>query len=114
MAVCDGRLPSSWVMVDEKSQIQALERTQPSLPLKRGCRAGWRSRDWAVPPRPAARSSPASPAGPAVSGSAPSVRKPETAIEAFIDMHNENPKPFVWTADLTDILPKIGECAILS
>jgi hypothetical protein len=22
-------------------------------------------------------------------------------------MHNENPKPFVWTADLKDILPKI-------
>ena len=37
-----------------------------------------------------------------------SVRKLEAAIEAFIDMHNEKPKPFVWTADLEDILPKIA------
>jgi transposase len=29
------------------------------------------------------------------------------AIQAFIAAHNEDPRPFVWTADLKDILPKI-------
>jgi transposase len=29
------------------------------------------------------------------------------AIREFIEVHNENPRPFVWTADLKDILPKI-------
>ena len=28
-------------------------------------------------------------------------------IQEFIDAHNENPRPLVWTADLKDILPKI-------
>lgn len=28
-------------------------------------------------------------------------------IEAYIAHHNEDPRPFVWTADLKDILPKI-------
>lgn len=31
----------------------------------------------------------------------------EKAIYAYIEEHNENPKPFTWTADLADILPKI-------
>ena len=30
------------------------------------------------------------------------------AIKEFIDAHNANPKPFVWTAKLKDILPKIA------
>jgi transposase len=29
------------------------------------------------------------------------------AIQDFIAAHNEDPRPFVWTADLKDILPKI-------
>lgn len=29
------------------------------------------------------------------------------AIHDFIDAHNDDPRPFVWTADLKDILPKI-------
>lgn len=32
----------------------------------------------------------------------------EQAIRAYIDTHNDDPKPFVWTADLKDILPKIS------
>lgn len=32
----------------------------------------------------------------------------ETAIQQFIDGHNANPRPFVWTATLKDILPKIA------
>jgi transposase len=40
-------------------------------------------------------------------GSFRSVEQLEAAIESFIDSHNEDPKPYVWTADLKDILPKI-------
>ena len=29
------------------------------------------------------------------------------AIRAYIDEHNENPKPFVWTAKPEDILEKV-------
>ena len=30
-----------------------------------------------------------------------------SAIEAYIEQHNENPKPFVWTAKANDILQKV-------
>jgi len=30
-----------------------------------------------------------------------------TAIGEYIDKHNDNPKPFVWTAKATDILEKV-------
>lgn len=30
-----------------------------------------------------------------------------TAIEAYVDQHNETPKPFIWTASATDILEKV-------
>jgi len=30
-----------------------------------------------------------------------------TAIESYIDRHNENPKPFIWTAKSNDILEKV-------
>jgi hypothetical protein len=29
------------------------------------------------------------------------------AIGSYIDRHNENPKPFIWTARASDILEKI-------
>jgi len=29
------------------------------------------------------------------------------AIEEYIDGHNENPKPFIWTAKANDILEKV-------
>jgi transposase len=40
-------------------------------------------------------------------GSFRSVEQLEAAIQDFIDTHNDDPRPFVWTADLKDILPKI-------
>jgi len=40
-------------------------------------------------------------------GSFPSVEHLEKAINDFIAEHNHAPRPFVWTADLKDILPKI-------
>jgi hypothetical protein len=30
-----------------------------------------------------------------------------TAIENYLDAHNENPKPFVWTATAESILEKV-------
>ena len=33
-----------------------------------------------------------------------------TAIEAFLTAHNDNPKPFVWTASVDAILEKVGRC----
>jgi hypothetical protein len=30
-----------------------------------------------------------------------------TAIEEYITVHNQNPKPFVWTATANDILQKV-------
>jgi len=36
-----------------------------------------------------------------------SVRALEQAVYDYIDRHNHDPKPFHWTADLADILPKI-------
>src|SRR5450759_3510985 len=29
------------------------------------------------------------------------------AIDAYVDLHNENPKPFIWTASANDILEKV-------
>lgn len=40
-------------------------------------------------------------------GSFSNVQVLEKAIDDYIAAHNHNPKPFVWTADLKDILPKL-------
>ncbi len=32
------------------------------------------------------------------------------AIDAFLEAHNEDPKPFVWTASVEAILEKVGRC----
>jgi hypothetical protein len=29
------------------------------------------------------------------------------AIEEYLNKHNENPKPFIWTAEASDILEKV-------
>ena len=41
-------------------------------------------------------------------GSFGNVQALEKAITDYIAAHNQNPKPFTWTADLKDILPKIA------
>jgi len=43
-------------------------------------------------------------------GSFKSVRDLIAAIEDFIRHHNENPKPFVWTKRVDQILEKVGHC----
>ena len=40
-----------------------------------------------------------------------SVREVETALQAFIDVHNENPTPFVWTKTADEILASIARFA---
>ena len=35
------------------------------------------------------------------------------AIEAYLQHHNENPTPFVWTATADAILEKIGKCTVI-
>jgi hypothetical protein len=37
----------------------------------------------------------------------PSVERSIEAIRAYIDEHNENPRPFAWTAKAEDILEKV-------
>ena len=44
-------------------------------------------------------------------GSHFSVRELESAILEFIDVHNEQPKPFVWTKSADAILNSIGRFA---
>ena len=34
-----------------------------------------------------------------------------TAIGDYIDHHNKNPKPFIWTAKASDILEKVSRAA---
>ena len=35
------------------------------------------------------------------------------AIEEYLQAHNENPKPFVWTATVEKILEKVGRCKVI-
>jgi len=32
------------------------------------------------------------------------------AIDQYLNTYNENPKPFVWTAKVEDILRKVSKC----
>ena len=32
------------------------------------------------------------------------------AIEDYLEAHNDDPKPFVWTASVDSILEKVGRC----
>jgi transposase len=43
-----------------------------------------------------------------------SVRELEAALQTYIVQHNENPKPFIWTAKASDILEKVkrGQVAL--
>jgi transposase len=40
-------------------------------------------------------------------GAFPSVRKLVAAINSYIDEHNMDPKPFIWTAKASDVLAKV-------
>ena len=36
-----------------------------------------------------------------------------TAIDQYVDRHNERPKPFIWTAKASDILEKVEGARII-
>ncbi|MCJ7787196.1 MAG: hypothetical protein MUP20_00545, partial [Methyloceanibacter sp.] len=73
--------------VDEKSQIQALDRTQPGLPLKKG-RAATMTHDYKR------------------HGTTTLYAALEAAIRDYLASHNANPKPFVWSKTAHTILEK--------
>jgi hypothetical protein len=99
--------------VDEKSQIQALDRTQPLLPLRPGRverRTRWHTHDtptsasWIslverffanLTEKPIRR------------GAHRSTEELEAAIASYIDAVNAKPKPFVWTKSADDILASV-------
>ena len=63
-----------------------------------GC--SWLNNGGALLPRPDRKS-------PAPRGVFRSVEELITAIFDYIDHHNDNPKPFIWTAKAADILEKV-------
>ena len=71
--------------VDRKSQIQALDRTQPGLPLKKG-RCTTMAHDHKH------------------NGATTLF----AAIGEFLEVWNESPKPFVWTATVDSIVAKLS------
>ena len=82
--------------VDEKSQIQALDRTQPLLPMRPGQWINQVGRFFALlTDQPIKRGAHRSPAA------------LEAAIAAYIDVRNADPRPFRWTKTADDILASI-------
>jgi transposase len=71
---------------DEKSQIQALDRTQPGMVERLFRDLGEKALR---------------------RGSFFDVNDLEGAITEYLNAHNENPKPFIWTASANDILAKV-------
>ena len=138
---------------DEKSQIQALNRTQPGLPMKPGragtmthdykrngtttlfaalntldgtvismCQDRHRHEEWLKFLRLIDRKTPkhlqlhlivdnyATHKHPDVQAwlaKHPRVAELQQAIAQYIEHHNKNPKPFIWTATASDILAKV-------
>lgn len=73
--------------IDEKSQIQALDRTQPGLPIKPG-RCGTMTHDYKR------------------HGTTTSFAL-QAAIKRYLAEHNADPKPSTWTASAASILAKL-------
>jgi transposase len=117
---------------DEKSQIQALDRTQPGLPLKRG-RGATMTHNYATHKHPKVQRwlarhprfhlhfTPTSASWLNMverffrdltqnrlrRGVFRDLEELIMAIGTYIDRHNESPKPFIWTARAADILEKV-------
>ena len=69
--------------LDEKTQVQALDRTQPSLPMVLSRKA-------------------------LTNTSFTSVAELETRIDCWVSHWNDNPEPFVWTKPADEILDKVA------
>jgi hypothetical protein len=42
-----------------------------------------------------------------------SVPELKQAIDEFLEVHNREPKPFIWTAKVEDILAKVSKCKVI-
>ena len=80
---------------DEKSQVQALDRTQPGLPMKKGRAATRTTTSTSARPRCSLRSE------------FTSVPELVAAIDEHVAHQNTKPKPFIWTKTAADILQKV-------
>ena len=90
--------------VDEKSQIQALDRTQPGLPLKKG-RCGTMTHDYKR------NGTVGELTGKRIHREVfVSVEDLQKAIKGFLAAWNSGPKPFVWTATMDSIVQKLNRC----
>jgi hypothetical protein len=98
--------------VDEKSQTQALERTQPSLPLKPG-RAGTMTHDYRRHGTTTIFAALNTATGQVLQhcrirrGSFRSVDELVAAIDHWSEHWNDNPKPFVWHRTAQEIIAKV-------
>ena len=103
--------------VDEKSQIQAQDRTQPGLPIKRGRCGTWTHddvRNGTTTLFAALKVAASKITGHCFPrhrhGSFASVPDLISAIEAFMVSWNRDPKPFIWQAKAEDIPARIERC----
>ena len=80
------------VYVDERSELEALARTQPSLPMTRG-RAGTMTHD-------------CKPNG-TTSLLAHWTSRPLASIDHHLDVTNDHPKPLVWPATAESVPQKV-------
>lgn len=105
--------------VDEKSQIQALDRTQPILPLAPGIPER-RTHDYMRHGTTTLFAALDIASGEVIErwfatltekqirrGTHRSTRQLEQAIRSYLDTYNANPKPFIWTKSTDDILASI-------
>src|SRR6266581_132444 len=122
--------------VDEKSQIQALDRTQPGLPMKKG-RCGTMTHDYRRHGTTTLFAALSMLDGKVIGdfmptssswlnlverwfreitdkrirrGSFGSVPELIAAIKEYLDTHNQNPRIFTWTASAERILAKVAKC----
>src|SRR6266540_2717355 len=122
--------------VDEKSQIQALDRTQPGLPIKKG-RCGTMTHDYKRNGTTTLFAALSMLDGKVIGdcmppssswlnlverwfreitdkrirrGSFQNVPELIAAIEDYLKCHNQNPRVFVWKASADSIMTKIAKC----
>ena len=105
------RRTGRWCFASTKrARIRALDRTQPMLPLRPGIPER-RTRDYkrnGTTPASRIEHRFAEPAHKQLQrGTHASTRQPEADIRAFIETHNQNPKPFRWTKSADDILDAV-------
>ena len=90
---------------DEKSQIRALDRTQPGLPMKKGRCGTIHADERAVGEHGGAFLRSAE--GEAHPGAFTSVPHLEKCLREYLTAYNEDPRPPAWTKSVAEILEKV-------